>query len=196
MRQYSNADGRGLRQDLFAARQVYLRSGTTSRYASLSRSLQISVTAIAAVLALWLGAASYIAIAKHLQTVEQGRELARLEGIAKALRNAVEEAQEDQRPAGGAEANAEVMTELAEVRLGRARATLLAEAAAGEAATLRREVALASERIRELKLDLVRATLDQEPRTRLVGNGAAATRISGGACAQIACEAPWADARR
>ena len=193
---HSHVDGGSRRQDLFAARQIYLRSGTTSRYVNLSRSLQIAVTALAAVLALWLGAASYIAIAKHLQTVEQGRELARLEGIAQALRSAVEEAQEDQRPAGGAEANAEVVTELAEVRLGRARATLLAEAAAGEAATLRREVALASERIRELELDLVRATLEQEPRTRLVGNAAAGTGISAGPLAQVACEVPWADARR
>jgi chromosome segregation ATPase len=62
--------------DLFAERQVHMRSGDESRYVVLSRPLQIGVAAgLLAVLAL-LAIASYNAISKHLETVAQQRALA------------------------------------------------------------------------------------------------------------------------
>jgi hypothetical protein len=149
-------------QELFADRQVYVRSGLTSRYVALSRSLQISVTVALGVLMLWLGLASYAALAQHLQTLEQGRELARLESITKTLRTAVEEAQSAPAAARQAEAVPDLVAELADAQAARERAHTLAKASAGEAIELRHELALAQEQIRELKCDLVKAKTDRQ----------------------------------
>jgi trimeric autotransporter adhesin len=70
-------DGTGRRSpwNLFAERQVHMRSGQESRYVVLSRSLQIGVTAgFLAILAL-LAIASYNAIAKHVALAAQERTL-------------------------------------------------------------------------------------------------------------------------
>lgn len=62
--------------DLFAERQVHMRSGHESRYVVLSRPLQIGVAAgLLAILGL-LATASYNAIAKHLELAAQERALA------------------------------------------------------------------------------------------------------------------------
>ena len=94
---------RPMRPGLFAARQVYVRSGPSSRYVSLSRPLQISVAAAWRLGLLWLGLASYAAVAKHLETLEQGRELARLESLARSLQSTVEEARERRAGSGRAD---------------------------------------------------------------------------------------------
>jgi hypothetical protein len=142
-----------------------------------------------AAIALWLGVASYAAIAKHLETVEQGRELARLESVAKTLRAAVEEAQGDQSANGNAAAEADLVTEVAELEDSRERALMLADAAAGEADALRREVALAYERVRELELALVRSELDEASSASLVGSRASAAERAGGVLEEMSCPA-------
>jgi hypothetical protein len=149
-------------EELFAARQVYVRSGLTSRYVALSRSLQISVAIGLGVLVLWLGLASYAAIAKHLQTVAQGRELARLESITKTLRTTVEEAQSVPPADRQAEAVPDLVAELADANAARDRAHTLAKVSAGEATELRHELTLAHDQIRELKCDLARAEAERQ----------------------------------
>lgn len=189
MRQTRRWHRRSPGQELFAPRQVYLRAGQVSQYVALSRSLQIAVAAGMAAIALWLGVASYAAIAKHLETVEQGRELARLESVAKTLRASVEEAQENQSSNGDAGADADLVTEVAELKGGRERALMLADAAAGEADALRREVALANERVRELELALVKSELEETSPARLIGSRASAAQRTGGVLEEISCPA-------
>jgi hypothetical protein len=154
---------RPMRPGLFAARQVYVRSGPSSRYVSLSRPLQISVAGAMALGLLWLGLASYAAVAKHLETLEQGRELARLESLARSLQSTVEEVRESEEIENDGSTAAELMAKLEAAEAGRARALTLADAAAAEAAELRREVELAQERIGELAEALAQATADREP---------------------------------
>jgi len=189
MRQTGRWHRRSPGQELFAQRQVYLRSGPVSQYVALSRSLQIAVAAGMAGVALWLGLASYAAIAKHLETVEQSRELARLESVAKTLRTSVEEAQGDQSSNDDAGSDADLVTEVAELQEGRERALMLADAATGEADALRREVALAYERVRELELALVRSELDEATSASLVGSRASAAERAGGALEEVTCPA-------
>lgn len=187
MRQTDRWHRRSGAPGLFAPRQVYLRAGPVSQYVALSRSLQIAVAAGMAAIALWLGLASYAAIAKHLETVEQGRELARLESVAKSLRASVEEAQGAQSPSRDPGADADLVTEVAELKGGRERALMLADAAAGEADALRREVALAYERVRELELALVKSELEQAPPASLVGSRAGAAQRAGGPLDELSC---------
>jgi hypothetical protein len=63
-------------EDLFAERQVYLRSGLTSRYVVLSRPLQIAVTIGVGLIVTGLAFASYSSVVSHLETGELRRELA------------------------------------------------------------------------------------------------------------------------
>jgi hypothetical protein len=148
-------------QELFAARQVYVRSGLSSRYVALSRSLQISVAIGLGVIVLWLGLASYATVAKHLEVIEQGRELARLESITKTLRTTVEEAQPTPGAGRQAEAAPDLVAELADAKAARDRAHTLAQVRADEATELRHELTLAQDQIRELKCDLVEAKADR-----------------------------------
>jgi len=187
MRQTGRSHRRSPGRELFAPRQVYLRTGPVSQYVALSRSLQIAVAAGLAAIALWLGVASYAAIAKHLETVEQGRELARLESVAKTLRAAVEEAQGDQSANGNAAAEADLVTEVAELEDSRERALMLADAAAGEADALRREVALAYERVRELEVALLKSELDQAAPTSFAGGPADTAQWAGGPLDELSC---------
>ena len=79
-------DGTGRRSpwDLFAERQVHMRSGDESRYVVLSRPLQIGVAAgFLAILGL-LATASYNAIAKHLELAAQQRALAEQQAASAA----------------------------------------------------------------------------------------------------------------
>ena len=79
-------DGSGRRSpwDLFAERQVHMRTGDESRYVVLSRPLQIGVAAgFLAILAV-LGVASYNAIASHLERVAQQRALVEQEASSAA----------------------------------------------------------------------------------------------------------------
>jgi hypothetical protein len=142
---------------LFAARQVYGRRGASSRSVDLSRSLQISIAGAMGVGLLWLGLASYAAIARHLETIE----LVRLEGIARTLHSTVEDVRDPQSGEHDAEETAKLLAELTAARAGRGRALTLADAAAAEAAELRREVALANERIGELADALAEAKGDR-----------------------------------
>ncbi len=144
-------------QELFADRQVYVRSGLTSRYVALSRSLQISVAVAVGVTVLWLVLASYAAVAKHIETVEQGRELARLESITKTLRTTVEESRNVQEEGPKATAVPDLVAEMADAKAARERALTLADARAGEAEELRHELALAHDQIRELTTELTQA---------------------------------------
>jgi hypothetical protein len=164
--------------ELFAARQVYVRSGQTSRYVALSRALQIWVAIGLGMIVLWLGVASYAAIAKHLQTVAQARELARLESITKTLRATVEEAPKSPESNRQAEAVPDLLAELADAKAARDRAHVMAQAAAGEAGELRHELTLAQDQIRDLKCDLAQAEAERRAVTAL-GTGKSAGTAEG-----------------
>lgn len=140
--------------ELFAERQAYLRNGTSSRYVVLSRSLQIGVVVALCLVVGWLGFASYSSVAKHLQTVEQDRELARLEADNESLRAAAETARRDAEQLAQVEQRLpELTVALADAETARERAEQLAAAAAGEAEELRRELALLEDRMEELSAD-------------------------------------------
>ncbi|HSA81818.1 MAG TPA: hypothetical protein VLE23_13465 [Geminicoccaceae bacterium] len=82
-------------EDLFAERQVYLRSGLTSRYVALSRPLQIAVTIGVGLIVAGLAFASYSSVVSHLEAGELRRELALAEariGELSAARRADEPA--------------------------------------------------------------------------------------------------------
>ncbi len=80
--------------------------------------------------------------------------------------------------------------EVAKLRDSRERALMLADAAAGEADALRREVALAYERVRELELALVRTELEEasSPASLVGSRASAAERIIGG-LEEVSCPA-------
>ena len=63
-------------EDLFAERQVYLRSGFTSRYVVLSRPLQIAVTIGVGLIVAGLAYAFYSSVVSQLEAGELRRELA------------------------------------------------------------------------------------------------------------------------
>jgi hypothetical protein len=192
MRQIFRSDRR--RPGLFAARQVYVRSGPASQYVTLSRPLQIGVAVGLGMLVLWLGLASYAALSEHLETRAQARELARLESITKALQTSFEqEGRKHPGPDAAPLDDADLITEVAELKASRERAMMLADAAAGEADALRREVALAYERIRGLELDLVRTSLD-EAADSLVGNRSADLPVIGNLLEPISCPSVAAEA--
>ena len=90
MRRGEMARRGGILEDLFAERQVYLRSGLTSRYVVLSRPLQIGVTIALGLIIAWVVYASYSAIAARFELAGQSRELARLEDANQSLRAAAE----------------------------------------------------------------------------------------------------------
>ncbi len=150
MRKNETARRKGIFEDLFAERQVYLRSGLTSRYVVLSRPLQIGVAIGMGLVIAWLAVASYSSIAKHFEVAGQSRELARLEGVNKSLRAAAEAAQATEELRGQAARVPELTSSLAEAEAGRERAQNLTKAAVAEADELRRELTLAQDRIHEL----------------------------------------------
>jgi hypothetical protein len=196
MRQIPRRDRPDLGQELFAPRQVYVRSGGACQYVTLSRPLQIAVAAGMALIVLWLGLASYTALAKHWETLEQQRELARLESVSKtlrtsfeALRVSFERAQADRAADAGATPR-DLTAELDALQAGRDRALKLADAAAGEAEALRREMALAYEQIRELELAEVKNQLDETVPASLVGGSTNAMRLAGNLLDPVSCPVP------
>lgn len=148
--------GRGspIVRQLFTARQVYVRDGGSSHYVALSRRMQIGVALGVAFAIAWLAIASYGFIAKHLETLEQQRELVRLEAVARRLHAVAEEARASEALRATAQRVPQLVAELANAKAGRERALGLADAASGEAQDLRRELALAEERIDSLELAL------------------------------------------
>jgi chromosome segregation ATPase len=150
MRKDEMARRRGIFGDLFAERQVYLRSGLTSRYVVLSRPLQVGVTIAMGLIIAWLAYASYSAVAKHFELAGQSRELARLEGVNKSLRVAAEASQSTEDLRGQAARVPELSSALSAAQAARDRAQSLTQAATAEADELRRELALAQDRIHEL----------------------------------------------
>jgi chromosome segregation ATPase len=77
--------------DLFAERQVYVRSGLHSDYVVLSRTLQIGVAIGSIAIVALLVVASYNAIARHFEVAVQQRALAELESAAGAAAQSAEE---------------------------------------------------------------------------------------------------------
>ncbi len=150
-------------RELFAERQVYVRAGMTSRYVTISRALQIWATLGVTVLVAWLGLASYAAVAKHLEAVAQGREVARLEAVTKALQAKIEAAQADRSTPAAVPPASDLAVKLAAAKEGRERALTLAKASAAESAELRRELTLAEDQRRELTADLNRQTIVAKP---------------------------------
>ena len=150
MRKNETARRKGIFGDLFAERQVYLRSGLTSRYVVLSRPLQIGVAIGMGLVIAWLAVASYSSIAKHFEVAGQNRELARLEEANKSLRTAAEAAQATGELRGQAARVPELTASLSAAEAGRERAESLTKAAVNEANELRRQLALAQDRLREL----------------------------------------------
>lgn len=153
-------------QRLFAERQVYLRSGTESRYVVISRSLQMGVTLFALLAIGGLAFASYSSIANHLEAAERSRELARLAGVNKSLLAAAEAARSSEDLRAAAEQLPELTVRVEEAEVARARAERLAQAKSDEAAELRRELELALERAEEASARV--ASLEAE-RDTLVG---------------------------
>jgi predicted RNase H-like nuclease (RuvC/YqgF family) len=93
MRMHGPARRSGMFEQLFAERQVYLRSGLRSHYVVLSRPLQIGVAVAIVLLVAWSAWASYSAIARHVELAAKSRELARLEAVNTSLRRAAETAE-------------------------------------------------------------------------------------------------------
>ncbi len=150
MRKDDTAHRSGMFEDLFAERQVYLRSGLTSRYVVLSRPLQIGVTIAMGLIIAWLAYASYSAVAKHFELVGQSRELARLEGVNQSLQAAAEASQSTEELRTQAARVPELSSALSAAKAARERAESLTKATTAEADDLRRELALAQDRIKEL----------------------------------------------
>jgi hypothetical protein len=129
--------------DLFAERQVHMRSGQESRYVVLSRSLQIGVTlGVLAILAL-LALASYHAIAKHVALVAKERTLeelaaraAQAERAARELAPLRQQSEEAEREIG------RLRAELAQAQAERTAALTASSEAGAKAAEL--EAALAT----------------------------------------------------
>jgi hypothetical protein len=171
-----------LRQEPFA--EPHVRLGLSSRSVVRSRWSQILLAVGLGLLALWLGLASYAAIVKHLQTIAEGRELVGLQGDIDGLQTTVAQLRS---AAAAAERRAqrtpELLAELSYVRAARERAGALARAAADEARELSRELALAEDRIRELKCDLARAEAPRRAaadRVAPLGDGARRPVAAGG----------------
>jgi hypothetical protein len=149
---------------LFPERHVYVRAGMTSRFVTISRALQIWVTLGATVLVVGLGLASYAAVAKHVEAVAQGREVARLEAVTKALQARIEAA-EAERATRAVPVASDLAVKLAEAKADRERALDFARASAAEAAELRRELTLVEDQRGELPAALV------VPLNRATGQG-------------------------
>jgi DNA repair exonuclease SbcCD ATPase subunit len=129
--------------DLFAERQVYLRSGPNSHYVVLSRPLQIGVTIGLILIVAWLALASYSSVAKRF-------EAARLEDVNQSLRAAAEAAQPTEEMRAAAKRVPQLTAALAAAEAERDRAKSSADAAAAAADALRQKLALAEDRVREL----------------------------------------------
>lgn len=148
-------------EHLFAERQLYLRSGMESRYVTLSRPLQIGVALGMVLIVAWLAIASYSSVANHLEAAEQSRELARLEGMTQTL-TAKSQSQRVAPATGPSESQVELRAALDLADADRARAEQIAAAAEAEAEEVRRELALATERLERLESELETITTERD----------------------------------
>jgi predicted nucleic acid-binding Zn-ribbon protein len=161
MRRHGMARRGGRFGELFAERQVYLRSGLTSHYIVLSRRLQIGVTVAIGLIIAATGWASYSAIVQHFQLAGQSRELARLAEVNSSLRataDAAPAAEQLQTQAvripelSSALAAAETERERAEAEVERLRRDL--EAARKDLAALRQSAQTAEANAADLRAQL------------------------------------------
>lgn len=172
MRKHEMARRNGIFEDLFAERQVYLRSGLTSRYVVLSRPLQIGVTIAMGLIIAWLAYASYSAIARHFELAGQSRELARLEDVNQSLRAAAEAAKSTEELRAQAARVPELTSALSTAEAARKRAESLTQSTTAQANQLRQELALAQDKIHEL------TTTSQPPGQTAGADGATAKAAS------------------
>jgi chromosome segregation ATPase len=172
MRKREMVHGSGMFEDLFAERQVYLRSGLTSRYVVLSRSLQIGVTIAMGLIIAGLAYASYSAITKHFELAGQSRELARLEDANQSLRAAAKAAPSTADLRAQAARVPELTSALSAAEAARKRAEDLSKSATAQVDQLRQQLAAAQDRIHQL-------TASSPPSGQTAGaDGATATGAS------------------
>jgi chromosome segregation ATPase len=145
--------------DLFAERQVYIRSGLHSEYVVLSRALQIGVAIGCIAIVALLAVASYNAIASHVEAAAQQRALAELASAA-----------------GAADQSAEELAQL-RARSGTAQAEVERLAAALERAEADRQAALSAATEAGAKVAETSAALDQAETALRTARSDAATRI-------------------
>jgi chromosome segregation ATPase len=179
MRKHEMARRNGIFEDLFAERQVYLRSGLTSRYVVLSRPLQIGVTIAMGLIIAWLAYASYSAIARHFELAGQSRELARLEDVNQSLRAAAEAAKPTEDLRAQAARVPELTTALSAAEAARKQAESRTQSATAQANQLRQELALAQDRIKEL-------TATSHPSGQTAGAEGATAKAASGASDRLA----------
>jgi hypothetical protein len=158
--------------ELFAERQVYLRSRLGCHYVVLSRSLLIGVTLAMVLIVASIASISVGAVTTHLEGRAQKRELARLEGINQSLRAAIDAAGGQDALRRATDQLPTLSAELASVKKARARALELADAANAEVAELRRELSLAEDQIQDLEQALARIKAEQDEQP-VVGMGGA-----------------------
>jgi hypothetical protein len=117
---------------LLADHHVYVRSGPASCYVVLAWPWQIGVSLATLGLLGWTGVASYGWLAAHLETLQQGSEIARLAHVNRRLEALVEAAY-------APTPVARLVAELNEVKAGGQHASGLSDAAAAIADELRGE---------------------------------------------------------
>jgi colicin import membrane protein len=151
--------------DLFAERQVHMRSGQESRYVVLSRSLQIGVTlGVLAILAL-LALASYHAIAKHVALVAKERTLEELAARAAQTERAARELAPLRQQNEEAEREIERLRAALDQAQAERTAALAASSEAGaRAAELEAALATTLQERRKLATDVETARASGEPR--------------------------------
>jgi hypothetical protein len=161
-------DGTGRRSpwDLFAERQVHMRSGQESRYVVLSRSLQIGVTVgILAILAL-LAIASYHAIAKHVALGAQERTLEDLDARAAQAEQAAREVASLRQQSEDAEREIERLSAaLDQARAERTAAVTASSEAGAKAAELEAALATTLQEGRKLATNLEASRASGEVRS-------------------------------
>jgi len=140
-------------EGLFAERQVYLRSGLTSRYVVLSRPLQIAVTIGVGLVVAGLAFASYSSVVSHLAAAKLLRELA----LAEARIGELGSARQADGPVIAADGNA---TAGAAADPGTAQLTRTPSSAEQRIEELTRELETSDAKIKRLEGDLAAALAD------------------------------------
>lgn len=169
-------------QDLFAERQVHIRSGPESRYIVLSRSLQIGVAAGFLAIVALLAAASYNAIAKHMALVAQQRTLAELTAsMAQAQQAAEELAALRQRNEAAERETLQLTSELRQAQDERAAAVSASSEAGKKVAELQAALGATTAESRKLatQLDEKRAAGGVQATTESSRTGALLAEVTG-----------------
>jgi chromosome segregation ATPase len=150
-------DGTGRRSpwDLFAERQVHMRSGRESRYVVLSRSLQIGVTVGSLAILALLAIASYTAIARHVELVAEQRTVAELTARAAQADRSARELTVLRQRNEAAESEIEQLTSaLAQAQAERTAAVTASTQAGTKAAELEAALATTMRQSRKFSTDL------------------------------------------